>query len=688
MKKAQKIALGCFAAVIFFLFAEWFWSLGAVASVDVAQVRVEKVNATVEIRKAGEKDWRAVDTAVEVSEGDTVRTDAVGKAEIRWGDRGVTRLDSGTEAVIDKLPVDLPVLTKMSVGLRLDSGRVWSRVMKLLDLDSTFEVRTNEVAATVRGTSFGVIDSAEGADVVVTDSAVSVMPASGEGQLSIVREGRVARYSTSGMLAGMRDLTEQDEWPNENRALDEKYDNELRQEWTQRAKKLHIAVPDWLVLMSENLHLSLAKGEQRRVLASEYIRRDLAAFALDPARYASAEGFRNRNKQALPLVLSGKERDNFLLEISRTLFLLRGQEKRILPAEKALVDLRSSLFATEDNGESFARALDYDDRIDDIVQALKSGDQKARVEKTTVAGELEQWLGRLAIKQDYEKPDENIWLKVSALYERVKEDGSAPQDAANEDTTTSTEQSLDDLIEPAEPAMDQAPVTVGQSTNEKPSVAGTTELPCTYQTLTLAATPSSGITIGDKVTLTLLAACANGKVDDVTARSVFYPVEKNAGRISGNIFYPGIAGSVILIGSMTESGVSRTAEATIVVAQATRTLESVQVTASGPTSLSTGQSVPVDAVAIYSDDRSQDVTQQCRWSTSDPKMAAVMEQRMTALTGAGQVDAICTYTEGGKSVSGALTFTISIESAAQPSSGTVPSNLNYSINLLSIPPLR
>ncbi|MDQ7815113.1 MAG: FecR family protein [Patescibacteria group bacterium] len=692
MKKAQKIALGCFAAVVLIFFAEWFWSLGAVASVDVAQVRVEKMYAKVEIKKAGQQQWEDVVATAAVNEGDTVRTDAVGKAEIRWGDRGVTRLDSDTELVIDKLPIDLPVLTKASVGLRLNSGRVWSRVMKLLDLESSFEVRTNEVAATVRGTSFGVIDDAASADIAVTDSAVSVLPASGEGQLSLVREGRVARYSASGTLEGMRELTEQDAWPNENRVLDEKYDRELREELIQRAKKLHTAAPDWLVALSENLHLGLAQGEERRVLASSYLKRDLAETGIDLTRYSSLDEFRQRNRRTLPLVLMGKERDALLLDISATLFVLRGYEYRFSFLEKAFIDLRSSLFAPQDNGEAYARALEYDDRIDDIVRGIEHEGRKVQDEKATVTGELEQWQTKLALKQAYEKPDENLWLKVSALHERIREDGSGEDAFEDEAATTTTEDFLDSLVEPAEQrptgdgtdSTDQQTGTATQPNNAP--AAGTT---CTYHTLTLAVTPSSGIKIGDKVTLTLLAACANGKVDDVTMRSTFYPADQKSGRISGNLFYPSLSGGMVLIGSFTENGVRRTAEANILVAQATRTLEAVRVTALGPTSLTTGQSVPVEAVAIYSDDRSQDVTQQCRWSTSDPKLAAVIERKMTALSGTGKVDAVCAYSEGGNNVTGSLTFTISLDPALQPSNGTAPySPNNYTINMTTIPPLR
>ena len=114
---------------------------------------------------------------------------------------------------------------------------------------------------------------------------------------------------------------------------------------------------------------------------------------------------------------------------------------------------------------------------------------------------------------------------------------------------------------------------------------------------------------------------------------------------------------------------SSTANLTVSVAR--RSLSKITVTATGPTSISTGERIPVHAMATYSDNSTADITYQCQWSTSDPRMALVSNAIFQHLQGTGTVSAICAYTENRVSLSGSLLFTITLDPSLQPTRGQV-----------------
>ena len=148
-KKKGKVLLAIIGAILLLLGLHWFWSLGAVASVERKFIRVEAVEGHVEWKRANENEWRELTATTEVNTGDAVRTDVNARARILWGDRGVTRLDPATEIVLDAAPrgnmIDAALLR-----VRLESGRVWSRMLKMIDINEGMQVQTNNVVATIR----------------------------------------------------------------------------------------------------------------------------------------------------------------------------------------------------------------------------------------------------------------------------------------------------------------------------------------------------------------------------------------------------------------------------------------------------------------------------------------------------------------------------------------------------------
>jgi hypothetical protein len=105
---------------------------------------------------------------------DRIETGTDGKAEIAWTGYGRTLIAPNTKLTItaaDHGSND----DGIGARLKLEAGRVWTRLERLLGSGSSFEVKASNVVATVRGTSFGVgMDLPGKVEVKVAESNVSV----------------------------------------------------------------------------------------------------------------------------------------------------------------------------------------------------------------------------------------------------------------------------------------------------------------------------------------------------------------------------------------------------------------------------------------------------------------------------------------------------------------------------------
>lgn len=94
---------------------------------------------------------------------DVIRTGFASKAVIRFLDQSVSRLDENTEVKISKLFVNPLNKTETMVEIVLDHGRLWARVVSLIDNFSNFKVKAkNTVATAKKKAAFDVSLSANG----------------------------------------------------------------------------------------------------------------------------------------------------------------------------------------------------------------------------------------------------------------------------------------------------------------------------------------------------------------------------------------------------------------------------------------------------------------------------------------------------------------------------------------------
>ncbi|MCC7357680.1 FecR domain-containing protein [Candidatus Uhrbacteria bacterium] len=659
--------------VVFCAFGIWFWSLGAVvASEGIPPIRVDLIAGTVEIKSAGTDSFKPLLTSTQIAVNDVLRTGDSGKAEIRWGDRGITRIEPKTELQIEASP-DSNRLTNASIKLHLVSGKVWNRMYKLLDVQSDIQVRTDSVVATVRGTAFGVGADAGGFETAVTESVVNIGSIDGKTG-SLVREGRWGRFANDGNPEIVRDLTDQDSWPNEQRAKDRQYDDEMRHAADARLKRLQGKGPAWLRALSEQLHLAMTSGETSDELAAAYAVRRVADVAEAREEGSKSADFDSLLRKARN---SSNAWQSYLSSL-RDLSLLPDPSQ---PSGRVLRDamwrLREQALNETLVARRYALALNIDDDIDALVMRDIDSSRESDVEK--LRREIDAWQegSREGLSSDEMTKLAN---KADALRERLRGLGTLPVQSNDQPSVEVSTTSTSDVIEPV-----IQPVTDGvikSGTGGKPKIQPVKPFPttetCVAPRMSLFIKPTT-ISLSQTAGLILIKACVDGKTEDVTARSVFNVSDLSIADVRGAYVYPRKIGRVNVTGSYTVDGrtLSDTQAVTISDVTSDKKLTAIRVMTNGPTTLTTGQRATLEAIAGYDDGTTKPVTYQCVWSVSDSRLAMISGNTFQHLQGTGSVDAVCSYTENGTTVKGSLRFVIELDSALQPTQGTPTPKYRY-----------
>jgi hypothetical protein len=118
---------------------------------SLATLKVQAAQVT--IKKKGKSSYVAAKDGQTLEQGDAIKTDTAGRAEIDYTDGSLTRLGSSTEFTITKL-------TDKRGGRQtqgsLSVGETWNRAAKVSETGS-FEVRAGGTTAAVEGTAFAVV---------------------------------------------------------------------------------------------------------------------------------------------------------------------------------------------------------------------------------------------------------------------------------------------------------------------------------------------------------------------------------------------------------------------------------------------------------------------------------------------------------------------------------------------------
>jgi hypothetical protein len=110
----------------------------------------------------------------ELKPGETVKTGEGARAEIKFGDGSVVRVGPNATLKLDGAAFDGKT-KEVKVEATLVGGQAWAKVATLVGKDASFNLKTNNAVAGVRGTVFRVnVDRDEATVVKVYNGAVAV----------------------------------------------------------------------------------------------------------------------------------------------------------------------------------------------------------------------------------------------------------------------------------------------------------------------------------------------------------------------------------------------------------------------------------------------------------------------------------------------------------------------------------
>ncbi len=662
----------------------WFWRLGSIPAEAAAQVTLHVDRTPVTVRRANTDVFVDAEDNMALSAGDVVKTGEGARATIVFFRHAESRLDGNSEVRITDAAQDPNDPTDLSIKLKLEVGRVWSRVLRLFDLDSRFSVETPSVVATVRGTAFDVQLEADGSTAVtVADSAVTIMSASvsaqGQGELpdmepededatsttpvittgatAVVAAGKRAIFNDDGKFVEGQDVTMEERgsrWYSENVTADEVFVREERERRRQELSRLGGARPDQarsgLARLSEQMHLAFADDEEEAELMEQYASRRLARLIelaeAGKTGLASQEFVRLENDLRLRLQGEAGEGERLALKIAiaRVILLLEDAPpgSGVYPLKQRLEDLFVELQEGDKAAELFTRLLAVDARLDEAVSLLDDGVlEGARTALDASRGGIQN-VSRDAEPVLPELDDarrDALYGKIYAVYAREIGARRRLQAAvrvrnAVAETTTST---------------DDGTMSPPPSTPSTPTlpVPGTTPGTPLYDRITFAIQPNP-ILVGGRADLRVTGHRADGSTADVSARSTFRIISGTA-TLNGPALTGVSIGQVVIEATLNDNGTPHSARAAVDV-QAAVTLTGLRVSASR-TTLGIAQTATLTATAEYSNGFTKDVTAYVTWQSSNPTLGSIAGNTLMAATtpnrAAGTIEVEGRYTDAG-----------------------------------------
>lgn len=215
-------------------------------STTIQNAWIEVTSDPVYLDVAGEKTPLKSGDSLEV--GATIETGPTGAAIIHFPDASLARIDTDTILTLSALSFNTDD-NSLVVSIGLSIGRVWSKVMGLATPESSWEVKTSNTVATVRGTAFGVGYKKDGTSWVLgSQHTVAVAPLDPKTKQKIanaeilLQEDRLIQLtnrdaaiastaiSSSTIAAKVTPLTgdfRTDVWVNAERAADKKIDEKI-----------------------------------------------------------------------------------------------------------------------------------------------------------------------------------------------------------------------------------------------------------------------------------------------------------------------------------------------------------------------------------------------------------------------------------------------------------------------------
>ncbi|MCK9361446.1 FecR domain-containing protein [Patescibacteria group bacterium] len=556
----------------------WFWSLGSLPEEADARARIVAMEGSVNVISA-EGTERVASQDMVLAEGETVMTGADGKATIDWFGSGETRVGESTTVILQRAQTTEGTT---QVRMRLEAGRVWSRVLRLLDLGSDVSVETGDVVATVRGTSFDVQKSSGGPTTIwVADSVVEASGATvgGASDGFFIPEGAMADFGTGARTTSTRPISQADRatpWFTRNREADGNFRAQtLERLKTSLAGRTPSGFSRDLTRWSEGLRIRFAGRERRLRLESRYLLRRLLEIRLMAEEGRSGLAYQEFAR------LDGELRNRLQanaenIQTVRPAVLAAQIMFRDVPPSSAAYRVKQQveewlpLVARHSAERLYARLMTIDARLDEASAAVDEAKEEIATQVLVLArqGLVNADRERKEAK-DLEPAQTDrirrVWkalsIRAEALDQRLKAlDEPMPSPPAEEVAApTSTEP----IVAPT--STEATPPSV---TSTQPVVPTSTP-PVAPKPVSLSLTPTA-LTIGffERVTYRAIVVYDTGLTRDVSKAARFTASPTGYGALNGNVFSATqLQGSITINASYEEQGMTLTAASALTIVQ-------------------------------------------------------------------------------------------------------------------------
>ncbi|MEK7073403.1 MAG: FecR domain-containing protein [Patescibacteria group bacterium] len=570
------------------------WALSAPAErgVPIATVTVDEGEAFL---RHGAGSWEPVAADAALAEGDQVKTNIKSQATINFFDGATARLDEDSEVVIRELTMDADNHASSRVTLAVTAGRVWSRVVKILDRDATYSVQSSTVVATVRGTTFVAdVSSPDGDAMQVADGLVRVARAPNtptEPAWEDVRSGEEAWMPKKGGVAAadklvrraMAERFRSSAWFRKNQAADEVFLNYVKQ---QRERILSGAAR---TLPGTPHHALQGFGERLRLaLTTDSDARRNLRMAYEDRRFAETVLLARAGKTDAAMRSWSRYLDGFRA-MQREIGVGKMEQKKTRTIIKQMVGRMAEhrMLIAALNGEG----VQVPDTLRDRIMGERS--------------EMGDMLSALQVMD----PD----AFGTAVPVRFR-----PLDAPRVDTATTTEPTVIDDTKNLPTTNTNTNTNKPVNTNTNVPTNTNTNIPVTgptAQSLAVIGTRTL-MNIPDSQQFRAMLSMSDGSTSDVTVDAQWELVGDAIGTLARGYLTTAALGSASV--HATYAGFTGSYNIrTIQQAPTQATLQSVTVSPASA-SLKNGQQQAFSATASYSDGSTRDVTAQAAWSQSNP----------------------------------------------------------------------
>lgn len=301
-------------------------------------VELQVLNAEVSV-KQGNLDYQEVADNMILEEGDMIKTDLNGEAEILIGEGSVIRLSPNTEITINASTLNS--LWEQDVNVSVNKGKIWFRILKIFDKNSVWEVETPNVVATVRGTAFGieVLDNDE-MEVFVAESEVVIenkndkMPlrkaiAVAGQKMSVNKNFKVIKDK---LLLNDEKSVQLQKWLKKNLESDRSFQNKAQQKINAKLLQYLNKKPGTLMheaqMLAEDLKYRFVDSESRKKLEVFKEKRRMAEVL-----WLAEKGDSIQLQQLLDKTDLQKDNNQVLDKISNLFETSNNNIKRVLPSK-------------------------------------------------------------------------------------------------------------------------------------------------------------------------------------------------------------------------------------------------------------------------------------------------------------------------------------------------------------------